>query len=334
MPVTLRELALAAGVSVTTASRALNNSDHAVSSDTRERVMRAAAELGYQPNVSARTLRMDRSFTVGIMASDITSYFTPIIIRGIQDVLNDAGYFCVIASFGGDVRLQDQALDSLINRGMDGVIFVESWQYSAVPRLQKAGKPYVFCERLFDARIAHSVVTDNYDGAMQATRHLLNAGHRRIALLNGPDNYYAARERLQGYRHALEAAGVDFDPQLVSSGAWYVHGGYAAAQSILALGDVPHALFVYNDVMAVGAIHALQDAGLRVPEDVAIVSYDDHPVATQFRPQLTTVTLPCFEMGREAAALLLRQMEEGQEPTEELVLKGQLIVRDSCGTQR
>lgn len=333
MPVTLRELARAASVSVTTASRALNNSDHAVSSEARERVLRAAVELGYRPNVSARTLRMDRSFTVGIMASDITSYFTPIIIRGVQDVLKVAGYFCVIASFNNDTTLQHEALDALVSRGVDGVIFVESWQYSGVPQLQQAGKPYVFSERLFSTRIANSVVSDNRYGAILAIRHLLEAGHRRIGLINGPPDFYITGERLQGYQEALAEAGVPFAPELVVNGTWMLESGIVAMRKLLQLDERPTAIFA-NDMMAVGAIQVIQANGLRVPDDIAVVGYDDHPIATQLRPQLTTVTLPCYEMGQEAATLLLRQIEEDHGPTEERVLKGKLIVRESCGTRR
>jgi DNA-binding LacI/PurR family transcriptional regulator len=331
MRITLRELAKAAGVSVTTASRVLSESDHAVSSEARERVLRLANELRYKPNVSARILRIERSFTVGILANDITSYFTPIIIRGVQDTLKDAGYFCVITSFDGDISLQNEAIDALISRGMDGVIFVESWQYSAVPYLQAVNKPYVFCERLFGTKIANSVVTDNCDGAYQAVKHLIDAGHRRIGFINGPDNYYFSHERLQGYRRALSSSRIVFDPQLISQADWNIESGYRAAKQLIGIEDRPTAIFAGNDLIAVGVIYAFQEAGINVPRELAVVGYDDQPVATMFRPRLTTVTLPCYEMGREAASLLLKQMEEGQESADEIVLKGSLIVRDSCG---
>jgi DNA-binding LacI/PurR family transcriptional regulator len=333
MPITLRDLARAAGVSVTTASRVLSNSRHAVSTDTRERILRLASEMGYRPNMMARGLRNDRSCTVGIMTHDITSPFAPIISHGIQDGLKEAGYFCVIASFDGDVNLQTKAIDDLTSRGVDGIAFVESWQYVAKAMLEKAHKPYVFCERAFATPITNSVVTDNVSGARMAIAHLAQAGHRRIGFINGESHSYYARGRLLGYREALAEAGIAFDPALVIRGDWELDSGYQAARHLLNLTPRPTAIFAANDLMAIGAIYGIQELGLRVPQDVAVVGYDDRPIASIIRPHLTTVTLPCYEMGREAARLLLSQIEGDIEFAEELVLQGRLIVRDSCGTR-
>ncbi|MBX3062216.1 MAG: LacI family DNA-binding transcriptional regulator [Anaerolineae bacterium] len=331
MPITLRELARAAGVSTTTASRVLSNSSHNVSTQTRERVLRLADEMGYRPNMAARSLRSDQSFTVGIMANDITSIFTPIIIRGIQDVLKDAGYFCVITSFDGDMQLQDKAIEELLSRGVDGIAFVESWQYLAQSILVKANKPYVFCERLFGNSIANSVITDNRNGARQATEHLVQLGHRRIGFINGPDHFYISKERLLGYRAGLASASTPFDSALVLRGDWGLESGYEATRHLLNLAKRPTAIFAGNDMMAIGAIYAIEEAGLRVPHDIAIVGYDDRPIATVIRPKLTTFTLPCYEMGCEAGKLLLSQIEGGLATTPELILQGQMIVRESCG---
>lgn len=331
MAITLRELARAAGVSTTTASRVLSNSNHNVSSQTRERVLRLADEMGYRPNIAARSLRSDQSFTVGIMANDITSIFTPIIIRGIQDVLKEAGYFCVITSFDGDMQLQDKAIEELLSRGVDGIAFVESWQYLAQSVLVKANKPYVFCERLFGNSIANSVITDNRNGAKQATEHLLQLGHRRIGFINGPDHFYISKERLLGYRDGLASASIPFDSALVLRGDWDVESGYEATRHLLNLAQRPTAIFAGNDMMAIGAIYAIEEAGLRVPHDIAIVGYDDRPIATVIKPKLTTFTLPCYEMGYEAGKLLLSQIEGGMATTPEFVLQGRMIVRESCG---
>lgn len=333
MPITLRELARAANVSVTTASRVLSNSRHVVSADTRERVLRLASEMGYRPNMMARGLRNDHSYTVGIMTHDITSPFAPIISHGIQDGLKEAGYFCVIASFDGDVNLQTKAIDDLISRGVDGIAVVESWQYVAKSMLEKAHKPYVFCERAFATPITNSVVTDNVNGARLAIAHLTRAGHRRIGFINGEARSYYARDRLRGYKNALAEADIPFDPALVIRGDWELESGYQAARHLLNLTPRPTAIFAANDMMAVGAIYGIQESGLRVPHDVAVVGYDDRPIASIIRPHLTTVTLPCYQMGREAARLLLSQIEGEIDFAEELVLQGQLIVRDSCGTQ-
>jgi LacI family transcriptional regulator len=331
MKVTLRELARAAGVSVSTASRVLNNSDHAVSADARARVLQLASELGYQPNVSARTLRMDRSFTIGIVADDITPGFTTDILEGIQNTLGPAGYFCVIASLHGDTNRQQEALDALLSRGMDGIIVVDTWAASAIPYLQRLDTPYAYCQRLFGTPVFNSVIADNCYGGELAVSHLLRAGHRRIGIVNGKPNYYMARDRLQGYITAHQRFGAIIDPALITSTTWEIDGGYEAARQLLSLADRPTAIFATNDMLAAGTIYAAQDVGLEVPTDLAVVGYDDQPIASFFRPKLTTITYPCYEMGRQAAGIVLRRIAREQGDVEEIALKGQLIVRESCG---
>ncbi|MBK8023032.1 MAG: LacI family DNA-binding transcriptional regulator [Chloroflexi bacterium] len=332
MKVTLRELAKAAGVSVTTVSRALNESDHAVSAETRDRILQLAAQMGYKPNVSARTLRMDRSFTVGIVADGITPSFTTDIFEGIQNTLAEAGYFCVITSLHNETDRQRDALDALIGRGVDGLIIVDSWSPSAIPYLQRLHMPYAFSQRLFGMPVFNSVIADNRYGAEQAVTHLLGAGHRRIGLIGGKENYYMALDRQAGYIAAHQRFGALLDPQLITAGTWDLDSGYARVRQILNLANRPTAIFAANDLLAVGAIYAAQDMGLSVPEDLAVVGYDDQTIASIIRPRLTTVTYPCYQMGCEAAKILLKQIEGEHDFVDEIALKGQLIIRESCGT--
>jgi len=334
MKVTLRDLAQAAGVSVTTASRALNDSDHAVSSEARARVLQMAAEMGYRPNVSARTLRMDRSFTVGIIADSISPPFTTDIFEGIENTLNAAGLSSFITTLHNDTSLQKDAIDALLSRGVDGLIIVDSWESSAIPYLQRLRKPYAFCQRLFGASVPNSVIADNAYGAEQAVAHLLNAGHRRIGFINGKETYYMARDRLQGYINAHRRARALLDPQLILPSTWDLDSGYEAARELLSQPHRPTAIFAANDMLAVGAIYAAQDLGMDVLNDLAIVGYDDQPLARIIRPNLTTVTYPTYDMGVEAARILLRQLDGKQEFMDEVALKGQLVIRDSCGTRR
>ena len=334
MKVTLRDLAQAAGVSVTTASRALNDSDHAVSSEARARVLQMAAEMGYRPNVSARTLRMDRSFTVGIIADSISPPFTTDIFEGIENTLNAAGLSSFITTLHNDTSLQKNAIDALLSRGVDGLIIVDSWESSAIPYLQRLRKPYAFCQRLFGISVPNSVIADNAYGAEQAVAHLLNAGHRRIGFINGKETYYMARDRLQGYINAHRRARALLDPQLILPSTWDLDSGYEAARELLSLANRPTAIFAANDMLAVGAIYAAQDLGMDVLNELAIVGYDDQPLARIIRPNLTTVTYPTYDMGVEAARILLRQLDGKQEFMDEVALKGQLVIRDSCGTRR
>jgi DNA-binding LacI/PurR family transcriptional regulator len=335
MPVTLYEIAAAAGVSVSTVSRALSNSRHTVNEDTRRRILAVAEELGYRPNMFGRGLRTDRSYTVGIIADNISSAFTPLIIRGINDHLKQHRYLSIIIDTDWDPQQEHEAVTDLLSRSIDGVIFVESLLRGPNPSLDLEGKPYVFVHRLFAGAHRNSVVVDDLEGARLAVNHLLALGHCRIAHIAGPEEWVASTDRLRGYGSALEQAGIDFTPGLVVKGDWEIQSGYQAAQVLFAGGekavDLPTALFAANDLMALGAIYALQARGVRVPQDVAVAGYDDRDIAALVRPTITTVTMPCYRMGQESAKLLLSLLE-GQEGAEDPIrVCGRLVVRESCG---
>jgi LacI family transcriptional regulator len=331
MPITIRDVAEAAGVSIATVSRVLNNKDHPVGVETRRRILATADALGYRPNVAARSLRTDRSATVGIIADDITGPFSTKIIRGIQDGLRQAGYLCVIISADWDPDAEREAIHDLVSRSIDGIVFSETWHHTAVESLDLASKPYVFVHRQFAAPGQASVIPDERYGAHLAMRHLFSLGHRRIGYINGPEQYYASALRLEGYRAELAGAGLEFDAALVARGDWELESGYAAMQRLLEARPRLTALFAGNDLMAAGAIYALQDAGLRVPHDVAVVGYDDREISRTFRPRLTTVTLPCYALGQAAAQMLLDRMAGKLEVSEEVQVRGCLLVRESCG---
>jgi LacI family transcriptional regulator len=331
MAVTLHALAQAAGVSVSTVSRALSNSGHTVNEGTRQRILTLATELGYRPNILARGLRTDKSFTIGIIVDNIVSPFTPIIIRGIQDHLKTKNYFSVIINADWDPEAETEAVHQLISRAIDGIIFVESWLHGASPPLDLADKPYVFVHRLFAGMSGNCVLVDEQFGARLAVEHLARLGHRRIAFIGGPQGWYASADRLAAYREVLQESGIDFDPALVREGNWEVQSGYPAAKEFLALPQPPTAIFAANDLMALGAIYAIQEANLSVPKDMAVVGYDDREIASIARPTITTVTLPGYEMGYVSAQLLLSRLEGQAEAQEPVRIRGRLIVRESCG---
>lgn len=333
MPITIRDVAEAAGVSIATVSRVLNNKDHPVGTETRQRILATADSLGYRPNIAARSLRTDRSATVGIIADDIIGPFATKIIRGIQDRLRQAGYLCVIISADWNPEAEREAIHDLVSRSIDGIVFSETWHHTAVELLDLASKPYVFVHRQFAAPGQYSAIPDERYAVHLVMQHLLSMGHRRIGYINGPERYYASALRLAGYCEELASADIAFDPALVERGDWELESGYRAMQRLLTAQPRLTALFAGNDLMAAGAIYALQDAGLRVPEDVAVVGYDDREISRTFRPRLTTVTLPCYEMGQAAAQMLLDRMEGKSEIAEEVKVRGCLLVRDSCGAQ-
>ena len=345
MPVTLEQLAKVAGVSVSTVSRALNKSKHAVNEETRKRILTLAQQLGYRPNLLARSLKTERTHTIGIIVDDIASPFGPIITRGIQDYLKDYGYFSVLINGDWNPEVEIQAVHDLISRSIDGIIFVESWLREANPTLDLANRPYVFVHRLFGGVYHNSVGVDEHYGARLAIQHLAKLGHRRIAYISGPRGWYAAEQRLIVYCETLSEYEIPFDPELVLEGNWEIQSAYPAARRFLELEEHPTAIFAANDLMALGAIYAIQEAGLRVPEDIAVIGYDDREIASLSQPTLTTVRMPCYAMGQASAKLLLslldKQRESPDSPksldapvaAEPIKIQGQLIVRESCGAE-
>jgi len=334
MPVTLHELAKAAGCSVSTVSRALNNSAHSVNNVTRERILALANELGYHPNMAARGLKMDRTLTIGLVVYNIASPFTPVLVRGIQEYLRQRDYFSIIISTDWDSDLESEAVHQLLSRSIDGVIFVETWRDESNKTLDLANKPYVYVYRLFEGEYPNSVIVDDVHGARLAVEHLINLSHRRIAFINGPHGWAASKERLAGYQDVLTQYEIPQDISLIEEGTWEVQSGYHAAKKFLVMAERPTAIFAANDLMALGAIYAIQDAGLSVPRDIAVVGYDDREIASISNPTITTVCPPSYEMGQLAAQLILDRLENQVEIKDPIRVQSRLIVRESCGAEQ
>lgn len=331
MRVTLVEVARAAGVSVATTSRVLSRSPYPVSEETRRRVLEAAQTLGYEPNLLARSLRTDQSLTIGIIVENILSPFVSPIVRGIQEYLRPRHYIGIILNSDRDPEVEAWALRSLSTRRIDGVILVETYRRSSEEITELAAVPHVFIHRIFDSERAHSVMADDVYGARLAVRHLAQLGHRRIAFIGGLEGWDGSVKRRIGYQDELAANGITFDEQLVRAGDWGVQSGYDATRELLALTARPTAIFAANDLMALGAIYAAQEAGLRVPGDLAVVGYDDRDFAGYIRPAITTIRMPCEEMGCAGAEMLLNLIEGKTSVTGPIRIRGELRVRESCG---
>jgi LacI family transcriptional regulator len=230
-----------------------------------------------------------------------------------------------------DPDSETEAIHNLVSRSIDGIIFVESHLRGPNPTLDLANKPYVFVHRLFNSSVRNSVAVDERYGVRLAMQHLLAMGHRRIAYINGPRGWEAAEERFRAYQEVLEEAGIAYQQDLVEQGDWISKSGKTATENLLELSDRPTAIFAANDLMALGAIYAIQDAGMNVPGDIAVVGYDDREIASQARPGITTVTLPCYELGQASAQLLLRLLDNQEQVEESIRIRGRLIVRESCG---
>ena len=331
MPVSLVDVAKAAGVSNATVSRVLTNSDHPIAEETRRKVLVAAETLGYRPNLIARGLRTEQTFTIGVIVENILSPFIPPITRGIHDYLSQHNYSAIIINSDWDPIVETAALENLARRHIDGVIFVESYTRSSDEVTRLIPKPHIFVHRLFNALNPNSVAPDDLYGARLAVHHLACLGHRRIAFINGPEGWDATINRMAGYQQELAAWGIPFDPTLVGRGDWEVQSGFAITQQLLAHTPPPTAIFAANDLMALGVIYAVQDAGLQVPNDIAVVGYDDRDFAGFVRPAITTVTMPCEAMGRLSAEFLLRLIDQEVDVIEPTLVQGELVVRQSCG---
>jgi LacI family transcriptional regulator len=331
MPVSLTDVAEVAGVSIATVSRILAGVDYPVTDKTRQKVLKAAKELGYRPNLIARSLRLEQTHTIGIIVENILSPFIPPIIRGIQERLTQDNYFGIILNSNWDPAIETEAIERLNMRQIDGIIFVESYLRTSEEVSALIDKPHLFVHRLFNSLGANSIAPDDCHGARIAVKHLIELGHKRIAFINGLEGWDAATNRLAGYREELAACGIGLDPALVKQGDWQVQSGYTAAQQLLAARERPTAVFAANDLMALGVTYAVQEARLKVPEDIAIVGYDDRDFAGFVRPALTTVQMPCDKMGLVAAESLLSLIRGEIEAVESTLVRGDLVARQSCG---
>ena len=331
MTINLEPIAKAKAFSVPTVSRALSNPDYPLKAATRQRINEVAREMGYLPNLTARSLRTDQSNTIGIIVDDILSPFAPRILRGIQDSLKRFNYLNLIMNSDWYPEVEQEAISTLLSLPVDGIIFVENAHLKDNGVLHESGKPFVFVHRFIGSTVTNSIVPNNYDGVVKALRHLVALGHRRIAFINGPDGWPVAHQRLQAYKEELVGQNLEFDPTLVEKGDWEYEGGYKAAKILLKLSNLPTAIFVANDLMALGAIDAIHEAGLNVPQDIAIVGYDNRDFTRIVRPSITTVSIPAYEMGRIGAEFLMTQIKDGRQEMDEIKVDGQLFIRETCG---
>jgi len=335
MPVTIRDIAQRAGVSVSTASRALNKKDD-VSKETRERVLAAARELNYAVNLHARALAGATGKTVGFVLYDSSTAFHAAMARGVEDVATAHGYSLIVCNTGGAPDAELRAHQMLREKRVDGVL-INSVQSGSEPlrRLAAEGIPYVLLNRRMDDLDADYVIVDYRRGTHMATTYLLELGHRRILLQTAEPEHPPVRERVVGYRQALEQYGVAFDPDLLlqcSHGLMSTHS--RVLEVMTSLHPAPTAILAYNDLWAIPVLSVLHELGLRVPDDVAVVGHNDLEFARFLIPPLTTIAHPVYEMGRRAAEILFRKISQSEDEPwrpQRIILEPRLITRQSSG---
>lgn len=330
---TIHDVARAAGVSIATVSATINQSAY-VSPALQERVQRAIAEVGYYPDGIARSLKKRSTQTLGLIISDITNPFFTALIRGIEDRANAKGYALILCNTDERLEKERAYLRLLRSRRVDGLIMAPSGAPGDYDDLfAEVSTPLVFIDRKIPKAPADAVVVDNANGARQVVEYLLRLGHRRIAAITGVPHISTTSERIQGYRQALENAGLPVHPELLRGGNSRLEGGYQAGLALLALAERPTAIFATNNVMAIGLMRAVAERGVRCPEDLSVACFDDFEWASVFRPRLTTVAQPTYDMGVKAAEVLFARLDGGLtgEP-QEIVLSPTLVIRDSCAT--
>ncbi len=334
---TLRDVAEAAGVHAATASRALNPATRGlVNADTARRVIKVAETLGYRPNPIARGLKTSRSGTVGLVIPDLTNPLFPPIVRGIEDVLEPAGYSGLIVNTDNDPGRERAQIELLRGRQVEGLIVATARvEHPLLQQLHREGVKMVMVNRRADGVDASSVTADDAEGVALAVQHLADLGHRRIAHLAGPQVTSTGVVRAKAFRASVRELGLDEDPALVRScDFWSEEEGAKALRRLLDDGVEFTAIVAGNDLIALGCYDVFAELGITCPDDVSVVGFNDMPFIDKLRPPLTTVAVPHHQVGVEAARMLLEGLEEPDRPPRSVLLPLTLTVRGSTAPPR
>lgn len=330
--VRIKDVAEAAGVSVATVSRVLNGHD-VVSDELRDKVLQAVEELDYAPSSIAQGLRLRQSKLLALVLPGLEGPFFPLIIAGVEEVARERGFFLSVCGTKEDSTVEREYLENMRFRWIDGIIMSGVKGDDTNRRLlqQLARRiPLVFVDREIRGVDAGSVTIDQFNAAYKATSYLVEKGHRLVAHIAGPLDRTLSRQRLDGYLQALADFGIEYESPMWVEADFGVGGGERAMRQLLASDARPTAVFAANDEMALGALRAAKGEGLTVPDDLAVVGFDDVPIAAMTDPPLTTVCQPIRTMGREAAKMLLMRIEDDDTSYRRLVLDADLVIRGSA----
>ena len=325
------DVAQEARVSVFTVSAVINKKEH-VGTVLRRRVEAAIAKLDYRPNSLAQSLAKERTHTIGIVVPDISNPFFPLLVRGAEDAAQKGGYSILLCNSDGRPEKEELYLELLLSKRVDGILLTKA-AGELTPRMRRIIAerkiPSVLMMRTYPSLTLDAVITDDLKGSFEAVSHLARIGHRRIALVGGPLKVSNGRARWQGFRKALRASHLKYDPELVYEGDYHIESGRRAALSILT--HRPDAVFVANYMMTVGFLQASQEMGMRCPEDFGLVTLDDYPWLSLFKPPLTAVELPKYEVGAAATEILLGRIAGNKTQGVTRKIMPHLRIRESCG---
>jgi LacI family transcriptional regulator len=325
------DVAKEARVSVFTVSAVVNKKSH-VGARLRQRVETAIAKLNYRPNLLARSFAKRQTHTIGVVVPDISNPFFPILIRGAEDAAHKHGYNILLCNSDDRLDKEQLSLELLLSKRVDGILITKTpgpLKPSLRQMIDDFRVPFVLLMRTCPSLSKDAVITDDYKGAFEAVSQLARVGYKKIAMVGGPLKVSNGRARWKGFQDALKAQGLDYDPDLVIEGDYRIESGYHAGHTLL--GRKPDGVYVANYLMTVGFLKAAEEMGMRCPDNFGLVSFDDYPWLDFFRPALTTVELPKYQVGYEAAELLMERIAGKRKPGILIKLPPQLRVRESCG---
>lgn len=325
----ITDVAYRAGVSKTTVSHVINQTRF-VEDQTRQRVLKAIADLGYRPNFLARSLTTQRTGIIGMVISDSSNYFFGETMHGVEEVLLPHNYALMVCNTNETLDREAHYIDLLLSQRVDGIIAAATSQrWVELTRAVAQHTPVVFVDRAFGDMEGPFVGVDNIHGAYLGVRHLIECGHAKIGILAGFDRLSTMRDRLEGFHQALREAGLHTRGDWIVGSALSIEGGREAMRQILSVADRPTAVFINNNLLALGALLEMREMGVRCPEDMAVAGFDDHPWAAVADPPLTVVRQPAHELGRTAASILLSLIRREPAPETQVTLKCDLVVRQS-----
>ncbi|MBV7530704.1 LacI family DNA-binding transcriptional regulator [Chitinophaga sp. sic0106] len=328
---TIKDIASALNISVSTVSRALRDT-YDVNASTRQAVLQKATELNYRPNFNAIGLVHNRTHNLGILLPEITNYYFSTLFTGIQDVAYKAGFNLTLFVTGNDAEREVDIVRNLSLSGLDGLLVSVSSQADSDQHFQEVidnGVPVVFFDRVSENIHTSKVMQDDYNGAFEATVHLIKNGYRKIAHIAGPEGLTFTQARLNGYLDALRKHKLPVEP------SWIVHSGFTQQhgeqdlEQLWVCGERPDAIFAVNDRKAIGAILALKRKNIRIGKDVGVIGFTNDPVSAIVSPALSTIAEPAFEIGKRSCELLLKHIQKKRFEPEQVTLPGKLIVRES-----
>jgi LacI family transcriptional regulator len=332
MSSTLKDIALKTGVSVSTVSRVLhdNSKKYKISEKTQDRVKKAAKDLGYRINTLARGLRLQKTNEIGLIVPDISNPFFSAVIKSIAGELRKGGYNFIVYDTDEDISIERSAIKSLLEKRVDGLIIASVGQeFSHIQKIRDANIPLVMIDRCFDFLDVDSVSVDNVKGSLFAVNHLIKEGHSRIAFIQGLPGTYANETRLQGYKQALSDAGITIDEQLIVGDDFRSLNGYLETKHLLKYPSPPTAIFTAGDLIALGALEACRENGVRIPTDISLVTFDDPVFTSYLSPALTAIEQPITKMTEMAVAMLYRRMRTPEDAHRKVLLEPKLNIRSS-----